>query len=392
MNKIFLSALTALGLLGAMPAEAAARGDAFLGAQMAPLTPEVQNDLAIKTTKGAAIGDVVPGSPAAFAGLKSDDVIVGIDKQQVSSPQDVIALVTSHVPGDRIAVQFLDSRKGHRLNTVSVTLGVRPSEFQTDAQPGPQPVPFVKTAANAGSLTQLMPLRNQFCQALAPAGWTIVDQDDRGATFSVGSPDRSMVASYGVVAVNGGQVAGFYGPQYRNPASFVQFLASTVAAQPIQVTGAEPYNGMQVTNFRANNRRGFAIYRAYPLPSDPAGYIVSARIAVAGGEHELPIAGAVAASLDCRTTFKAPPDGYTQVHAKGADTGTSKRCKAGDCSDSDLAGTYNSQLGTGYVHSASGTNYLVDVTSDYHATGPDGPGYYRQVGNSLERLEPGRSD
>jgi hypothetical protein len=44
------------------------------------------------------------------------------------------------------------------------------------------------------------------------------------------------------------------------------------------------------------------------------------------------------------------------------------------------------------VHSASGENYLVDVTRDYRSDGPQGPGYYRQVGNSLEKLQPGRSD
>ncbi|HXJ01148.1 MAG TPA: PDZ domain-containing protein [Micropepsaceae bacterium] len=392
MTRTMFCGLAALLLLCSAEADAAGKGSAFLGAQMAPLTAEVRHDLDIKITKGAAIGDVIPGSPAAFAGLQGDDVIVGIDKQQVTSPQDVIALVESHMPGDRIAVQYLDSKNGHRTNTVTVTLGTRPNGFKTDAQPGPQPVPLPRSAPAAGNLTQLTPVRNQYCQALVPAGWTIVDQDDRGATFSVASPDRSMIASYGIVAVNGGQAAGYYGPQYRNPANFVQFLASAVAGQPVQVIGSEPYNGMQVTNFRGNNRRGFGIYRGYPLPSDPAGYIVSARFAVATGERDLPIVGAIAASIDCRTTFKAPPGGYAQVHAKPAETGTSKRCKAGDCNDSDLAGTYNSQLGTGYVHSASGTNYLVDVTSDYHSTGPDGPGYYRQVGNSLEKLEPGRSD
>ena len=40
----------------------------------------------------------------------------------------------------------------------------------------------------------------------------------------------------------------------------------------------------------------------------------------------------------------------------------------------------------------SGSNYFVDVTTDYRDTGPEGPGYYRQNGSSLEKLEPGRAD
>lgn len=238
----------------------------------------------------------------------------------------------------------------------------------------------------------VQPLGNRFCHALAPAGWAIIDSDDRGATFSVASPDRSLVAAYGIVGITSGQVAGYYGPQYRTPASFAQFLATTVAGQPMQAMGTHPFNGLQVINFVGGSRRGFVIYRIYPLPADPGGYVMSARIAMGANERDVPTVGAVAAAIDCTTTFKAPPEGYAQVHAKAAETGTSRRCKAGNCDDSDLAGTYNAQLGTGYVHSASGTNYLVDVTTDYHATGPDGPGYYRQVGNALEKLEAGRSD
>ena len=53
------------------------------------------------------------------------------------------------------------------------------------------------------------------------------------------------------------------------------------------------------------------------------------------------------------------------------------------------AGTYNAQLGTGWVHDSLGRNYNVDVTSDYDANGPDGPGYYGIVGGTREKLQPG---
>jgi hypothetical protein len=79
------------------------------------------------------------------------------------------------------------------------------------------------------------------------------------------------------------------------------------------------------------------------------------------------------------------------VPNSGLPQGTSSSCQAGNCDDGDLAGTYNVQLGTGYVHSETGQNFLVDPASDYQSTGPDGPGYYRQVGNSYEKLIPGWS-
>jgi membrane-associated protease RseP (regulator of RpoE activity) len=139
--KTMFCGFAALTLLCGAPADVAAQESAYFGAMMAPLTVNIQHHLAIKISKGAAIGDIVAGSPAATAGLKGDDVIVGIDGQPVGSPRDVIAIIGRHNPGDRIAVQILDSSNGHSANTVSVTLGARPSGFQPDQQPGPQPVP-----------------------------------------------------------------------------------------------------------------------------------------------------------------------------------------------------------------------------------------------------------
>jgi hypothetical protein len=237
----------------------------------------------------------------------------------------------------------------------------------------------------------ITPLRNNFCRALAPAGWSVIDQDNRGATYSVASPDKGMIAAYGVSGISKAQMQGYYGPQYRRPALFAQYLAETLTGEPIGVTGSHAFNDMVAIDFESNSKHGFVIYRAFQLPSNPGGYVIAARIAIGANNADVPVAGAVAASIDCNTTFKEPPSGgYAEVDAKASDVGTSEKCKAGSCNDSDLAGTYNVQLGTGYAHSASGTNYLVDVASDYRETGPDGPGYYRQAGNALEKLEPGR--
>jgi S1-C subfamily serine protease len=141
MKETMLCGFAALTLLAAAPTDASAQDSAYFGAMMAPLTANIQRDLAIRISKGAAIGDIVAGSPAATAGLKGDDVIIAIDGKSVSSPRDVVAIITRHNPGDRIAVQILDSRDDHRAKTVSVTLGARPFGFQPDQQPGPQPVP-----------------------------------------------------------------------------------------------------------------------------------------------------------------------------------------------------------------------------------------------------------
>jgi hypothetical protein len=39
------------------------------------------------------------------------------------------------------------------------------------------------------------PIQGQFCRALAPAGWAIVDQDDRGSTVTLASADGQAKAA-----------------------------------------------------------------------------------------------------------------------------------------------------------------------------------------------------
>jgi hypothetical protein len=70
----------------------------------------------------------------------------------------------------------------------------------------------------------------------------------------------------------------------------------------------------------------------------------------------------------------------------------SERCIKNDCDETDFAGAYNAEMHTGYVHAANADNFLIDPRRDIWATGPNGPGTYRQVGGTLEKLEPGRTN
>jgi len=78
------------------------------------------------TGNGARIGNpgnqpaVVPGGPAARAGLQSGDVIVQVDGQIVTDAEELIVAIRKHVPGDRLTVVYV--RNGGRHTTV-ITLG-----------------------------------------------------------------------------------------------------------------------------------------------------------------------------------------------------------------------------------------------------------------------------
>ena len=73
--------------------------------------------------QGAEIGEVTPGGPAADAGLRTGDVITGVDGRPVSEPSDVSEAIDGLQPGDTVQVEV--SRDGER-RTISVELAERP--------------------------------------------------------------------------------------------------------------------------------------------------------------------------------------------------------------------------------------------------------------------------
>lgn len=68
---------------------------------------------------GAAVTSVSPGSPAAKAGLTSDDVVTAVDGTRVSSMLDLAAAIRTHAPGQQVTLTVL--RNGAE-RTVTVTL------------------------------------------------------------------------------------------------------------------------------------------------------------------------------------------------------------------------------------------------------------------------------
>ena len=87
---------------------------AYLGISVGDTTNDV----------GAQIERVVPGSPAASAGLKAGDVITAIGGKAITSSDDLTAAVSAHAPSDKVTVTI--TRSGSS-KTIDVTLGTRPS-------------------------------------------------------------------------------------------------------------------------------------------------------------------------------------------------------------------------------------------------------------------------
>ncbi len=95
----------------------------YLGVYLQPLTEELARSFGVDPdTKGALIGDVIPGSPAEAAGLKAGDIITRFDGRPVDSADALRHAVANTKAGSKVKVEFL--RKG-RSQEVFVTLGHR---------------------------------------------------------------------------------------------------------------------------------------------------------------------------------------------------------------------------------------------------------------------------
>jgi len=95
----------------------------WLGLQMQDLDQQTADYLGLKSTAGALVVGVVPGGPAARAGLQEGDVIVKYGERPVNTADDLANLVSSAGVGQRVVL--LVYRNGRAYN-IPVTIGQAP--------------------------------------------------------------------------------------------------------------------------------------------------------------------------------------------------------------------------------------------------------------------------
>jgi putative serine protease PepD len=80
---------------------------------------------ATSTTAGALVQSVSSGGPAAAAGLRSGDVITKLGSTTIKGPNDLVAAITTHKPGDKVTVSV---HRGSGTTNLTVTLGTQPTQ------------------------------------------------------------------------------------------------------------------------------------------------------------------------------------------------------------------------------------------------------------------------
>ena len=94
------------------PAVAGNAGEAWLGVE-----------LANAPVRGALVSSVIPGSPAAAAGVRPGDLITQLDTEPIVAPAVFVSALSGLQPGDRVDIQV---QRGFSQFTAHVKLASRP--------------------------------------------------------------------------------------------------------------------------------------------------------------------------------------------------------------------------------------------------------------------------
>jgi S1-C subfamily serine protease len=106
----------------------------YLGVQAVAITPAVKERLNLSADRGVAVVDVMPGSPAAKAGIRRGDVITAAGGQAVSAPRNLREAVREAGAGKAVNLTLV---RGGEKQEVKVT----PAEAPVDGLES-LPIPF----------------------------------------------------------------------------------------------------------------------------------------------------------------------------------------------------------------------------------------------------------
>jgi serine protease Do len=178
-----------------------ARG--FLGVLTQTITPELEAALHLNSTQGALVGDVVPGSPAAAAGLQSGDVITRIDATPVTDPRHLRLVIGAMAPATRITI---DISHGGQRQSLALTLAATPHpSVPTGAAPASL-APSTQLGLRIGDLAE--PLRQRLGAPADVQGVVVeaVDEDSPAADAGL-EPGDIIIAVAGQPVGDAGDLA-----------------------------------------------------------------------------------------------------------------------------------------------------------------------------------------
>ncbi|SDB55443.1 serine protease Do [Desulfonatronum thiosulfatophilum] len=143
----------------------------WLGVTIQDLDENTAKALGLPGTKGALVAEAIPGEPADQGGLRSGDVIVSVNGQDVVDSSSLLRVVAQQEPGKEVRVVAVRDGKERNFN---VTLGTRDTERLAQRE---RPSPHAEDQATALGIT-LRPISEREAQAMGmprPQGLLVTD-------------------------------------------------------------------------------------------------------------------------------------------------------------------------------------------------------------------------
>jgi serine protease Do len=103
----------------------------YIGVTIQDFSAESAEALGLKDVKGAIVAELVPGGPAAKAGLLPDDILTAVNGVTIANRSELTREVAKARPGEVIKMSIIRDGKPRVVNVVS---GTRPGR----RRPGPQ--------------------------------------------------------------------------------------------------------------------------------------------------------------------------------------------------------------------------------------------------------------
>ena len=97
----------------------------YLGVSIQTVTPDIAASEGLGDRRGALVGDVTAGGPAARAGVQVGDIILSVNGHPVKSSEELSQVTANVPPGGALSLEIL--RNGRHL-TIATRSGTRPAE------------------------------------------------------------------------------------------------------------------------------------------------------------------------------------------------------------------------------------------------------------------------
>ena len=163
-----------------------ARG--YLGVEIQPVSQDIAENLGLKSAAGAIVDKVMPGTPAAEAGLKTGDVITKLNGKDIAEASDLTLQVGMLKPGAKVELTYV--RDGAE-KTAEATLAGQKNESTAKADNGQTP----NEQAQAALGVKLAPANE--VAGSGDKGVAIVGVDPNGAAAEQGLAAGQVILDVG---------------------------------------------------------------------------------------------------------------------------------------------------------------------------------------------------